>query len=358
MNSDVYMGVAKKIKMQCDAFRKLGFQVDNLSNDINDLKEKIRKLFPNYYATAYRNIKEKINSFESMDVCYIRYSCASRGLIDVLKCISNKFPECKIILEIPTYPYKQEMKQLKSKPQYFRDIIYRGKLKKYIDQIVTFSPHSEIYGIPATEITNGVDIDMIKQKEPKKYNPQSIMILGVAGMQIWHGFDRLIEGMNQYYSSIKDKPKVKISFVVAGEGPYKEKWIQLAEKYNISDHVHFVGIKTGAELEKLYNEADLGIGSLGLHQVMDFPRVSILKTREYCAKGLPFITTEKDYLFSDKKFDYSLIVKDDNSPIDVEEIIDFLNQINKKVPTDIVNNMRQYAMKHIQWHEILRLVVS
>lgn len=356
MNSDVYMGVAKKIRMQCEAFQKIGFQVENLSNDTNDIKEKIRKLFPSYYATAYKKIKNKINTYDDLDVCYIRYSCASRGLIDVLKTIRQKFPTCRIILEIPTYPYKQEMTALKAKPQYFRDVLYRGQLKKYIDQITTFSPNSEIYGIPVTEITNGVDIDIIKQRKPKSYNPNEIVILGVAGMQIWHGFDRIIEGLSQYYKSNDAKPG--ITFIAAGEGPYKEKWIQLANKYGISEHVKFVGVKTGSELEELYNEADIGVGSLGLHLVMDYPHVSILKTREYCAKGLPFLTTDKDYLFNNKDFNYSMIVNDDDSPIEMKEIVEFLSRFNNEAPVDVLKNMRQYAMEHIQWSEILRPIVE
>lgn len=356
MSSKVYMGVAKKIRMQCEAFQKLGFQVENLSNDINNFSEKIKKLFPNYYATAYKNIMRQIELFEEVDVCYIRYSCASKGLIDVLKTLRERFPNCKIIIEIPTYPYKQEMKSLKAKPQYFRDVVYRGELKKYVDLIVTFSPHKEIYGVPAVEITNGVDVDIIKQRSPKNYSPESIKIIGVAGMQEWHGFDRVIEGMRQYYNVGKEKPV--ITFIVAGEGPYKEKWIQLADKYNISEYVKFVGAKTSDELDKLYDEADLGIGSLGLHRIMDYPRVSILKTREYCAKGIPFITTDKDYMFNTKNYDYSLIVKDDDSPIDMNEIVYFLKRINSENPEVILRRMREYAVNNIQWCEILRPLVS
>jgi len=356
MNSDVYMGVAKKIKMQCKAFEKLGFQVENLSNSVNNPIEKVKKVFPSYYATAYKKIKKRICIINKIDVCYIRYQGASRGLVDILRTVRSYHPDCKIILEMPTYPYEQELKSLLDKPLYFRDILYREKLKKYVNLIATFSDFKEIYGIPVTEITNGIDLDVIEPRKAKEYNPDSLVIIGVAGMQIWHGFDRMIEGMSLYYKKRDGKPK--ITFIGIGEGPYKEKWIQLAEKHGVSEYVQFLGVKSGDELEKLYNDADLGIGSLGIYHVMDFPRVSILKTREYCAKGLPFITTQKDYLFSNKKFKYSLTVKDDNSAIDMDEVIEFLKNINKEKNEYIINDMRDYAEKNIQWCEILKPLVE
>ncbi|SEG16755.1 Glycosyltransferase involved in cell wall bisynthesis [Butyrivibrio sp. Su6] len=356
MNSDVYMGVAKKIKMQCEAFEKLGFQVKNLSNSVNNPIEKLKKVFPSYYATSYRVIKKRICSINKIDVCYIRYQGASRGLVDVLKTVRNYHPDCKIILEMPTYPYEQELKSLLDKPLYFRDVLYRGKLKNYVNLITTFSDFKEIYGIPVIEITNGIDLDVIKPRKAKEFNPDSLVIIGVAGMQIWHGFDRIIEGLSLYYKKEVEKPR--ITFIGIGEGPYKEKWIQLAENHGVSEYVKFLGAKSGDELEKLYNDADLGIGSLGIYHVMDFQRVSILKTREYCAKGLPFITTQKDYMFSNDRFKYSLVVKDNNSAIDMYEVVEFLNNINKERNECVISDMRDYATNNIQWCEILKPLVE
>ena len=62
---------------------------------------------------------------------------------------------CKIIVEIPTFPYDIETKNqtnIVTKFNYWQDKRNRNKIKKYIDLVVNYGECNQIYGIKALKI--------------------------------------------------------------------------------------------------------------------------------------------------------------------------------------------------------------
>lgn len=66
--------------------------------------------------------------------------------------------------EIPTYPYDMEHKGISSIFVLFIDKIYRKKLHKYVDRIVTLTDDEKIFNCKTLKITNWI-FEMIAYKD-------------------------------------------------------------------------------------------------------------------------------------------------------------------------------------------------
>lgn len=97
-------------------------------------------------------------------------------------------------------------------------------------------------------------------------------------------------------------------------------------KYKLNRYVFFHGYKSG-ELGKLYDTADAGLVSFGSYKE-NVERLCTIKTREYLAKGLPVILGGMDDRFKNENSDeYALCLPNNPSPVDFEEIGEFLDSI-------------------------------
>ena len=114
----------------------------------------------------------------------------------------------------------------------------------------------------------------------------------------------------------------------------------------------FHGALSGGRLNDLFNNCDLGIGTLGIHRKGVLINSS-LKHREYCARGIPFV-----YSGSDPDFDTCNFIKkyeEDESVIHLEELKTFYNKIETiKDPTII----RDHAKNHLSWSHKIRPVIE
>lgn len=354
-NSDKEIGVYKKINFQEKAIKKLNDKlyrtyVQNNYFYINDIKlnkysiEKgtilkvIRKVETFFILRKIREyIKEK-----KITIIYIRYYRSNALFLNFLKYI-KKIYSIKIILEIPTYPYDREVNKINI--SLFIDKMYRKNLYKYVDKIVTYSEDKIIWNIPCINISNGIDLEEINLIEKNTHN--GINFISVANYSFWHGIDRFLYSLLQYK---KNKGKEKIIFYIIGEGRETPKLKKIVEdNIELQDMVMFLGLKLGEDLDKIYNDSDIAVGSLGrFRSGLDI--IKPLKNREYCAKGLPMIYSETDLDFEDKNFVYK--VSHDESLIDIEKIIEWYK--NLKVSS---NEIREYS-KQFSWDLQMKKVLD
>ena len=357
-----YQGVKNKIKMQCSALEDMGFEVIAINSGKRTILGQIEKLLLHAYGINYRIIRKRLMNIQrdSIQYCYIRYSPASRGLLDVMKRVKTYQKNIKIILEIPTYPYKDELKNIKSVPAKIREKMYRNKMCKYVDLIITPSHIEEdkIFGIPAIEITNGINVDGMKLRTPVEKLDNSINLVGVALITPKQGYDRVIKGIYEYINT-KDPSEPDVFFYIIGTGNEKTELEKMSKKLQLSHNVIFMGEKENEELEYYYDIADIGIGTLGLYKTNELSKVNSLKTREYCTKGLPFIITDCDYMFADNDFEFCKVIKNDNSSVDIRSIILFLKEIKRKYSSfEVITRMNQFASLHLSWNTILENVIN
>ena len=103
-----------------------------------------------------------------------------------------------------------------------------------------------------------------------------------------------------------------------------EQYNQVVEQHNLTELVLFHGHWFGKDLDNLFDECQLGIGSLARHR-SGITHLRSLKNREYAARGIPFIYSEIDDDFEDMP--YIMKVPTDESNINVSKVIDFYKSI-------------------------------
>ncbi len=340
-------GVCKKIISQVNVFREEGYDVETcyllhgdtyinskgVSKFIGHKKGLINK------GTLCRYVYDYILA-KNYDVVYIRYGFAEKEFYHLLKQF-RKISKT-VILEIATYPYDKEFSVgWDRKVALWLDKLYRNRMKKYIDRVVTFSNDSQIFGIPAIKIVNGVDFNKIKIRNIKSKD-DTINLIAVASMSRWHGYDRFLNGLGEYYRS-GGKRKVVIHLVGNGEEipVYKD----IVSEYHLSENVVFYGAKSGEELDQIYDKCSIAVASLALHRLNVF-LASTLKTREYAAKGLPIITSSEIDIFPSDKCSFICKFSEDEQNINIEQVINFYDCIyNKSGERETAEQIRNYARK-------------
>ena len=357
-----FQGVRKKIQMQCQAFEDLGLDVKILESGKRTFFGQIEKIFPLSYGVNYKIIRNQLLKYEtnSIDYCYIRYSPASRGLLDVLKLLKHTQECVKIIIEIPTYPYESEFKSIKAKPSKIRDHIYRRKMKKYVDLIVTPSNLDEmdVFGIPACEITNGINLNLIAPRACKNDSANVINLIGCALITPRQGYERVIKGID-CYNKIKKETDPEVRFFIIGSGEYQTELKKLCESLDLSKYVMFEGQKEGSALDYYYDIGSLGIGSLGTYKTNELKKVNSLKTREYCAKGLPFLITKCDHIFAKANPFFCHVVEEEENEISIQDVVSFVKKMYKYYSQEqVVTLMRDFASENLSWTTILKNVLE
>lgn len=262
------------------------------------------------------------------------------------------------VTEIPTYPYDAEFVgfPFQTRMNLKVDQLFRHKLYAQMDAIVTFSDAKEIFGQRTINISNGVDFDSIPLHQPSAVSHQSseLHLIGVAEVHYWHGYDRMIAGIGEYY---KNGGKKDVFFhVVGGVGPsemydsiHAPGFAELIEKYDIKEHVIFHGQLFGDELTKVFNQCQFAIGSLARHR-SGITVIKTLKNREYATRGVPFIYSEQDSDFDEQP--YVLKIPADESPVDMNKIWNFMDSFQMK-PVEI-----RKTVEHLTWTIQMQKVVD
>lgn len=351
-------GVCKKIYSQITVFEKNGYKVDFIyikDGKIFYREEKNLQIIGNVgsikktpaYLKMYKYLKNK-----KYDWVYNRYGMMDTFYYRVLKRLHKN--GAKILIEIPTYPYMNEIPHgLLYKIMIKWDEVYSKKLVKYVDRIATYSLDDDIFGIRTIKIKNGIDFSKIRMKERKTDNG-AIDLIGVAHLSKWHAFDRVINGLYEYYLK---EVNTSINFHIVGIGDYLAEYENLVQKCGLEKHVFFYGNKSGEELDAIYDQCDIAVSSLGLHRIGITEQASVLKSREYAAKGMPMISSIIIDVFQPDDFQYIYYFPQDETPIDMERIIEFYNMLITK-KEDSREIIRNYAYEKCDNSVVLLPIIN
>ena len=366
-----FSGISKKIHYQVKGLRENGHDVRLCHYTITDDGHRCRFVDNDVIQDYGKGFIAALRQRMGYD-CVYDYCIREKIEFVYARCFQNANPwlirffkklrqaGIHAVTEIPTYPYDAEfvgfsrMTRLNLKV----DQTFRHALYKQMDAVVTFSDAKEIFGQRTINISNGVDFDSIPLHEPLPMNHE-LHLIGVAEVHYWHGFDRLIAGLGEYYNqkltANSQQPNV-IFHIVGGVGPsemydsmHAPGFHELIEKYGIQDKVIFHGQLFGKTLDDIFNQCQFAIGSLARHR-SDITNIKTLKNREYATRGIPFIYSEQDSDFDHQP--YVLKAPADESPINIQQIIDFVeaNQFN---PADI-----RKSVEHLSWKNQMQQVVD
>ena len=361
-------GISKKIHYQVKGLRENGYEVHLCYYDFGKNGHRCRyvdnKVVKDYGTGMIAGLRQRIDIDCIYDYCketgiqfvYARcFQNASPFLIRFFKKLKKS--GIKAVTEIPTYPYDQEfvgfpfMTRLGLKI----DQMFRNRLSMQMNAIVTFSDADTIFGQRTIRISNGVDLDSIPLHQYQPSKDGSVHLIGVAEVHYWHGFDRLIAGLGEYYKNTPN-PRAIYFHIVGGvwksemyDSIHAPGFSELMDKYGIHDYIIFHDQLFGEELNRIFNQCCFAIGSLARHR-SGITAIKTLKNREYATRGIPFIYSEVDSDFEDKP--YIIKAVPDESPIDIQKILEFLDRHHFE-PSEI-----RKTVEHLSWKIQMKKVID
>jgi hypothetical protein len=170
------------------------------------------------------------------------------------------------------------------------------------------------------------------------FSGDELRMIFIAGVyDRWHGLDRLVKGMSGYNGPVN----LELTVVGAWNGEVE----RLAGRFPRGIRVRYVAHPDPSELRSLLDQAHLGIGGLGLHR-KKLNQGCTLKVRDYLAWGIPFVISHED-VDLDETLSLYLRVPADESPIDVQALIDFVTDRYGEFSGRMVSVMRTYAAARV-----------
>ena len=353
----VNAGVIEKLWAQSEAFKALGHspRLIYLSRGNIEIKSvegtitipgRSRLLAKVFF---FSRIKRKINPTDC-DLMIIRYGLSYPSFIRFLSFFRGRHPSLRIAIDFPTFPYSVEWRGIK-RPFLGLDRIYRTKLRKYVDRAITTSNSSEIYGIPALHMPNGIWVNRFPARK-KKSKENTIQLVAIGKWNFWHGLDRVIQGIAEYQNLRKHIRPVILK--VIGDGPARPGLERMVKDNKLGAVIEFITDTDEERKNEIFQKADIAIGTLGMHRKgLDYD--SSLKHREYCARGIPFILSAPDYSFP-SSLQFVKYEPPTDEPIDIKNLLHHFDSIQEEINTP--EEIRHYAVNHLNWEDQIQKLLN
>lgn len=350
------IGVSKKIDMQMQEFaRHYEMKEIEIETPQRSVLRRILGLWPT--ASILRDYKQGMTQIKDPDFLYIRRTVADKDYVRFLRNIKQRYPKCKIIIEIFTYPYdKDDFAKWNAWPFYLKERLYRPKQKKYVDRFVTYTQDKEIFGVQTIPTANGIQVEAVPVVGGQ-FEKGHIRMIAVAFMQRHHGYERVIEGLSDYYRTPGREYEIELSLV--GDGPEKAVYQELVQRYGLQSRVHFHSTVSGKALDDLYDHSDIALTSFGMYKLGVYGKVSVLKSRECMAKGMLMLSgCEIDVL--DDQYPFVKCFPNDKSAVNMEEVVAFYRNITEQYSDKekLAAQIRTIAKEKVSMEAVMKPIVD
>jgi len=341
-------GVARKIEAQRKALADLGYPTRLLCLKDGAIVLDGEKIVPSQGSLSrrlnhhLRFHREMARAAWEANFVYIRFQGAPPDFNSALRAYKAARPQGKVVLELPSWPFATERRTRKQK--LYGKLADSGlpSLHKNVDRIVTFSQAEEILGVSTLRTDNGVDVDPIPLASFDRTRDRPLQLCGVANLSFWHGYDRVIEGLARYRESEDSR---QVQFTIVGSGEELPRLQAQVTKHRLEEMVRFTGPMHGEALDAILDQSDVGVSSIGMHR-LDVD-TSNIKSREFCARGLPFVIAYPDRDFPDElPFVKHLPASDE--PVDIASVLAWFEELQKGTQ-NVPAVMREYAEIHLTW---------
>ena len=356
--ADGTIGITKKIRSEIVALRKMGCNVTYtayVSDGISVFNNDDAVIFHKKYPTSSCSLNRKIRYFwlekvalaflqtaEHFDLGYIRMCAPNKAFFKILKELKKR--KCQIIGEAHGYFPGIRYRSLGGKYISWAYHLHRNEFKRYFEYFLVEGHFSKMYDVPAYTTNVGVDVATITMHKYAGASDELNMI-SVSNEMDYHGYDRLIKSLWVYK---QNNPEAKIFIHLVGT--ISEKTKQLINKYLLEESVIFYGKRSRAELDNIYNKCNVGLGPFGQHRVGG-KKDTGLKTKEYFAKGLPYIYSGDEPTVPEN-YPYICQFPADESLIDFDRVWEFYD--NYRNDPLVVQNMRAFAAEQYSWDTIMK----
>lgn len=203
--------------------------------------------------------------------------------------------------------------------------------------------------LPYLVLSNGVDVNKHAMTRYSAFRGNELKMIFVSSfISVWHGVDRLLKGIKAYEGNVR----LEINIV----GSVGQNIKDLVKSLDLEQKVVFHGAKFGKELDEVFDNMHIAIGTLGLHR-QKLKYASTLKVREYMARGIPFVISHIDEDIVED-FPLALRLRSDDSPVDMEKIIKFTERVYEKYGVAIPSIMRDYALEKMDYKVKVKRLLS
>ncbi|MGE4287705.1 MAG: hypothetical protein AB7E36_03375 [Salinivirgaceae bacterium] len=346
-HQDLASGITQKVSAQISTLEKMGYEV--YYSGYTDHGVAVFKRGQQLKYNKFRTKNGRVNRFlrrwdllrisrcfvrkdmGRVDYAYMRFHFFDAAYLNLLKQLKDK--GAYNIIESHLYPYRSRFFVIN-----LLDKLYTPKARKYIDLVAAMSNHSNIWECKTVQVDNSIDMDNYPENKNDEYGG-TINLIAVAYESAAHGYSKIVTGLHHYYKE-GGKQEIVVNFV----GNYLDSTKKMIEKLNLSDHFVFWGKKSGVELDKIFQKCDIGLGAFSYRK--DEDSGSCIKTKEYFARGIPFVNGWREPAF-DETYPYVLKVDSSKDSVDMNQVIEFYYRIkkNKHVATD----MRNFAKNNYTW---------
>ena len=354
-------GVLKKARYQVDALNDLGLKSELViitqepgnpeeSGPVHyvyfDKLEKSSLFSRLLRAKKIRSlISDIISSLDHNDILYYR-AFGSLMLSYLPITFFRPFRRCKLLSEHNSIEWRELLLEGS-----YRSMIQNLVLGNFIigqsdgiigvtEEITRYWKHRLFYrNIPHVTIPNGFFVTSVPVRKLPSSSPGELHVLFVGNVSRWHGLDRFMQGMAEY------RGPVGVNLHIVGDGDELRTLKTLAHTLAVTRHVHFHGFLSGPDLDTLFDQYHIAIGSLGIHR-NGMKEASALKVREYCSRGIPFMISNSDPDFP-VTFPWCLSLPPDDTPISMDAVIGFYQRVYAHPSHP--GEMRVHAEEHLDW---------
>ena len=352
------VGTTAKIRSEVQTLRSMGYEVtytayldngvavyDNSDKQVSYKKFILQNpLFLKAFRRSYlTSISRRFIRDNTFDICILRINSINNSYYNMLK--EMKKQGAFVMMESLSYYPNMDFGNIK-KASYFmiaRSLKKHEKdLKNVVDLMLTEGVLDDFYGIPCVEFGMGVDVVNYK-KHDYTGSKRDLHLLMVGCDSVYHGTDRIINSVYQYYQKPIADRKVYLHLV----GDILSKDQTLINKVNLGDKIICYGRRHGKELDAIFDKCNIALGPLAQHRIQK--KDTGLKTKEYFARGIPYLYTGQEVRV-EKDYPNILLLKDDESLVDWNEIFAFYDKISNDIT--IADNMRNKARSVFSWRSI------
>ncbi len=343
-------GVENKIDGFCHAAQKSGFMVSRISEECRGFIQR-KKLVSKMLSYDGKYIV--VRSFTAYNIFFLHIFLQARlqGKIVIL---DQPSPLCTYLQEVT-----------------FKERSFLWKIMKWslvilggpfgfmpFHRIIQYAEESWYFHMFSRKkmllVGNGVDADRISLRRKEYPDGESMLrLVGVASnISGWHGFDRIIRAMAEW-RKIGKRPKVFFDIVGNDSGKNAEDLKLIIRENGLTEDVHFWGLQDNKWINDFFSKESLAVSSLGLFR-KGLNTASVLKAREYCMAGIPFISAGNDPDFP-QKLNFRFNVSNNDS---IDDILDVFESFHKRRKSFTDEQIREYAVKHLSFDSKFKEVIE
>lgn len=352
------IGISKKISTQIEAFQTLGFRViySAYLKDGIAIYEDERVIYERHYKDDRLN--SVFRRFRLFDVCiqYLKNNKFDLGFVrwnavdeQFLRLLSLMKDNCgKVLMDFHGYFPKYNSPGVKGLYTKYTTKLFGSRMSRYVGLGLTETKNNNLFGIHTIPMDTGINVE---KYVPHIYTGEKneIHMISVANERAYHGYDRVIKGVEQYYQS-----KHLIDVYLHLVGKMSNETEKMITQLGLEDRIVLHGYQSGDSLTRIYNQCNIGVGPIAPHRTGGKEGTGI-KTKEYFAIGLPYFYAGQELLVPDD-YPYILKITADDTPVNIKKIIEFYDSI--KNDSLMQENMRDFAREHYSWEKVFSKAVS